>query len=649
MHQVGAICAGAIAALTVAVGPVQAQSTVPAAAPVFETEPFSGSDLIHGKKITEAECAALPSAVWVVADGQRECIRYFHSAGAGGGSEVVISLPQDIVSTNGRGEVKPHDYYIKSTPAQVQDFAVTASRNLGLPYLRLGRPGTHGSSGDHGKRRTPGEIALISAALDAIKARHGYTRFHLLGWSTGGHSAAALMARRTDLGCVVLSSALLSVRSYLAEFGRSEDVTGNKNPVDPIALATQIVARPDLRIFVLTDPDDTVISARSQTAYVKRLAEARLPVRQIFVAARDLSAHLIDIEARQVLAACAKGMADDAIVAKFQNKLPETPPDADDPPLHPLNVLTRGVTVTESQCKGLRTAAWVRVDGTGYCVRYWISTAGASKEDSKPKEGPKEGPKQGAKDEAVVFVHGDIGDFKRPSALNQYSASVTAGRMQRDMHRLSRIYGGPYIAIGRLGTFGSSGDHRKRRTLLEVRVAAAALDVLKETYSLKRFHLAGQSGGGHTVAALVQRRTDVGCAVMAAGVIAVKSRSRDLGKGSSAGTFYDPIDAVESMQQQPGRRLIVLSDPDDQIVSFRSQREFVERVKSKGIPILQISADSGAKNFHGLQSESQRLVIDCAKGLNDDALVARYQNKSAPQGAEGEARASIGAARAKAR
>jgi pimeloyl-ACP methyl ester carboxylesterase len=622
MYHSGAACAAVIAALALAIGPVQAQRNAPKAAPAFETEPFSGSDLLHGKKITEAECAALPSAVWVVVEGQQECIRYFHSAAGGRGPEVIVRLSQDLVSTNGRGEVKPHDYYIKSTPSQTQDFAANWSRNFGLPYLQLGRPGTYGSSGEHGKRRTSGEIAIISAALDAIKARHGYTRFHLLGWSTGGHSAAALMARRTDLGCVVLSSALLSVHSYLAEFGRSEDWTGNKNPVDPIDLVNQITPRPDLRIFVLTDPDDTIISARSQTTYVKRLAEGKLPVRQIFAAATDESAHLLDSQARQVLAACAKGTADDAIVAKFQNKVPETPPDADDPPLHPPNLLTRSVTVTESQCKSLRTAAWVRVDGTGYCVRYWFSKAG------------------GSKDEAIVFVHGDIGDFKKPNTLNQYAASITAGRMQRDMNRLSRIYGGPFIAIGRLGAFGSSGDHRKRRTLLEVRVAAAALDVLKETYGLKRFHLAGQSGGGHTVAALVQRRSDVGCAVMAAGVISVKSRSRDLGKAIASGAFYDPIDAVDSMQHQPGRRLIVISDPDDQIVSFRSQREFVERVNAKTIPILQISADSGAKNFHGLHTESQRLVIDCAKGLDDQALVARYQNKPAPLRAEAEARTS---------
>ncbi len=102
-------------------GPVQAQRTAPTAAPAFETEPFSGSDLIHGKKITEAECQALPSAVWVVADGQRECIRYFHSAAAGGGSEVIIRLSQDLVSTNGRGEAKVHGCYVKATPTSVHD------------------------------------------------------------------------------------------------------------------------------------------------------------------------------------------------------------------------------------------------------------------------------------------------------------------------------------------------------------------------------------------------------------------------------------------------------------------------------------------------------------------------------------------------
>jgi hypothetical protein len=348
---------------------------------------------------------------------------------------------------------------------------------------------------------------------------------------------------------------------------------------------------------------------------VRRASAAGLPVQQIFAAATDPGAHDLWRAGLLVAADCARGVKDDAIVSKYQNKMPETPPDADDPPLNAPAVLTRGVTVSESQCETLRNAVWVRVDRSGYCVRYWVSTAG------------------GSKDEAVVFVHGDLGDPKAPTNLNRYAALITAGRMQRDVQRWSRVYGGPYIAIGRLGAFGSMGDHRKqRRSLLEIRVVAAALDELKVRHGLKRFHLAGQSGGAHTVAGLAQMRADVGCAVMAAGDISVKTRARDSGRKIDAviKALYDPIDHVAAMQHQPGRRMIVMSDPDDQLVSYHSQREFAERVRAKSLPILQVSADSGTENFHGLHNESQSMAIDCAKDMDDSALIAKYQNKATP-------------------
>jgi dienelactone hydrolase len=592
-----------------------AQSIAPTTLPKFETEPFSGAELLRGKRITEAECAALPGAVWVTVDQQGECIRYYHSTAGGSGSELAVSFSTEVASTNARGEVKPYDFYVKQTPAAMQDRMAGWSRSLKMPYLYLARPGSYGSSGEYARRRTPREIDVIAAALDAIKSRHGYTRLHLAGYSEGGHAAAALLARRSDLGCVVLASSLLSVRSRLAEAGRDQDVTGNKHPVDPAALVDQVAKRPDLRLIVVTDSDDVVVSARSQTAYVRRASVAGLPVQQIFAAATDSSAHDLWRTGLSVAADCARGVRDDAIVFKYQNKVPETPPDGDDPPLNAPGVLTRGVTVNESQCKTLRSAVWVRVDGAGYCVRYWISTAG------------------GSKDEAVVFVHGDLGDPKTPSGLNRYAALMTAGRMQRDVQRWSRVYGGPYIAIGRLGAFGSMGDHRKqRRSLLEIRVVTAALDELKLRHDLKRFHLAGQSGGAHTVAGLAQTRADVGCAVMAAGDISVKTRARDSGRKIDAGikALYDPIDHVAAMQHQPGRRMIVVSDPDDQIVSFHSQREFAERVRAKSLPVLQVSADSGTENFHGLHNESQSMAIDCAKDMDDSALVAKYQNKATP-------------------
>src|SRR5712671_617317 len=612
MYRTVALLACASYALVVGLAATHAQSPA-RPAPKFESEPFSGSELLNGKRITEIECADLAGAVWVEADRKGECIRYYHSNAGGSGTAAVFFLGPDLVSVNGRGEAKPYDFYLKETAASLQAGSANWSRNLGLPYVHLARPGAEGSSGEHGQRRTPREIELVSAALDAIKSRHDHTRIHIVGYGEGGHTAAALMAKRSDLGCVVLASGLLSLRSVLAERGRTIDVTGIKAPVDPITLVDRIAKRPELRIFVVTDPDDITISARSQTMYTNRLAAAGLPVRQIFAAAPDVNAHGLFRAGREIAASCAKGMAEEAIVAKHQNKLPDTRPDADDPPLHAADVITRGVKLNEAQCKGIAMALWVHAEGRNFCVRYWLSTAGGNKE------------------EAEVFFEGDLGDNNKPAGvLNASAARATAGGVQREAHAWSRVFGGPYVSVGRLGAFGSSGNHtHERRTLLEARVAMAALDSLKERHGFKRFHLVGQSGGGHTVAALTQLRSDIGCAVMASGVVAVKSRAHDLGKQATTAA-YDPIDHVATMRDQPGRRMIVLTDPDDRTVSFHSQREFVERVRSRGLPILHITAAAGDENFHGLASIGRRLAADCAENVDDETLIKRYQTKTAP-------------------
>jgi pimeloyl-ACP methyl ester carboxylesterase len=288
-------------------------------------------------------------------------------------------------------------------------------------------------------------------------------------------------------------------------------------------------------------------------------------------------------------------------------------PAADDAPLHRADTLDRGIVVGQNECEILTPALWLDVAGRGFCVRYWVSTAG------------------GSRDEAMLYIHGDIGSRKQgKTALNDYGARITAARLQRDADRWSRAYGGPYIAIGRVGALGSTGHHlRERRTLLEVRVVMAALDAFKQRYGLNRFHVVGQSGGGHTVAALLQKRTDLGCAVMASGSLAVKSLHRDRGGLTNAKVqaSYDPIEFVHTMQYRPGQRMIVISDPDDRVVSFRSQQEFVDRVKTKGLPILHVTAAASGERSHSLSSAGRRLAIDCAKGVDDNTLMTRYQNK----------------------
>src|SRR5262245_7085308 len=208
-------------------GVALAQTATPTVPPGFATETFSRTELLSGTWITETACAALPTAVWVVVGGQGECIRYYHSDAGGSGREALVYFSADVVTVNGRSEVRPNELYLKESPATSQNSSTGWSRNLKMPYLVLGRPGTFGSSGEHAKRRAAREIDVVSAALDAIKAKHGYARLHVIGYAEGGHAAAALLARRTDVGCVVLASALISLRDWLTESDRSEDVTGN--------------------------------------------------------------------------------------------------------------------------------------------------------------------------------------------------------------------------------------------------------------------------------------------------------------------------------------------------------------------------------------------------------------------------------------
>src|SRR5262245_3426579 len=153
MRYIAAVLVCPLFALGLMPDAALAQSVAPATVPKFETEPFSGAELLGGKRITQAGCAALPGAVWVAVDQQGECIRYYHSIAGGSGPEVVVFFSTEVASTKARGEVKPYDFYVKQTPAAMQDRSAGWSRSLRMPYLYLGRPGSYGSSGEHARRQ----------------------------------------------------------------------------------------------------------------------------------------------------------------------------------------------------------------------------------------------------------------------------------------------------------------------------------------------------------------------------------------------------------------------------------------------------------------------------------------------------------------
>src|SRR6185369_16746722 len=73
------------------------------------------------------------------------------------------------------------------------------------------------------------------------------------------------------------------------------------------------------------------------------------------------------------------------------------------------------------------------------------------------------------------------------------------------------------IYLARIGVDGTSGDHKSRKTLLELHLMNAALDAIKRRYGFLGFHLVGQSGGSKLVGGLIGLRRDVACAVSGSG------------------------------------------------------------------------------------------------------------------------------------
>lgn len=184
----------------------------------------------------------------------------------------------------GYARTSPH-----GLPLWAEQVAVGADRT----FLTLGRPGVYGSSGDHQQRRRPREVAVVDAALTALMDAFGWRRCDVAGLSGGGHLVAALLARRSDIGRAVIASGNVSVRQRNRENGREHDITGATDFVDPIDLVADVARHPPDTLIVLTDPEDTVVSAACQTAYVDALRRAGVAVDHRLVRALEPTHHVL--------------------------------------------------------------------------------------------------------------------------------------------------------------------------------------------------------------------------------------------------------------------------------------------------------------------------------------------------------------------
>jgi pimeloyl-ACP methyl ester carboxylesterase len=283
-------------------------------------------------------------------------------------------------------------------------------------------------------------------------------------------------------------------------------------------------------------------------------------------------------------------------------------------------------TITKSECSAKKDAVWVesRWTGKGFfggdtkeeaagCIRYF--------------------PSNNAKlaDTAVLFLHGDVLSDSFTDRKN-YERTANSRAQTSLAQKMSATIGMPVIRIARPGTFGSTGaDHGQRRMEIEARLVDAAVTAIREKYGYSRISIAGQSGGGGLVAALLTLgRTDLDCAVVSSGAASVKTRMQDMnpdwywrGKdatGNPLASVYDPIDHVGAIKPDSRRRVFIVGDPRDAIVSFRSQTEFYNKLQSSNVQAVLLTAESKEPKHHVLTATSQWVAGWCKAGLSDQGM-----------------------------
>jgi hypothetical protein len=268
-------------------------------------------DMLHGLTMTRPQCIAIAQAVWVNADGQDFCVRYYLSIAGGEGPMPVVFLQGDKfgkldIATNSYPAVPQDQKYDIDT----DDLIKTAdgfSRMAKTNAIYLARIGVDGTSGNHVARKTLLELHLMNAALEAIKQRHGFAGFHLVGQSGGSKLIGGLIGLRRDIACAVFGSGPLSepVNNKTAAPGRSYF-----DAADAISVAAR---NPSLRPFVITDPMDKKVAINKQTSYVEKMRRQGRQVPQFLVQAIDDDHHGTVEYSRLVAAGCILGRSDEEI------------------------------------------------------------------------------------------------------------------------------------------------------------------------------------------------------------------------------------------------------------------------------------------------------------------------------------------------
>ncbi|QJI27183.1 alpha/beta hydrolase [Pseudomonas sp. ADAK18] len=249
------------------------------AAPCVLALDDSSMPLLWNTPADKATCNDPDSALWVEFAQDEDCIRYFAGASLDHAPVVIVMFHGD---RNIEMHRAPEAIRGNTLAAKVQQ-AKALSKRAGVPLVIVARPGTYGSSGNHGQRRQAREFIALNGALDELRERYGIGQFVLLGHSGGATVAAALLTLgRDDVKCAVMTSGAFALvqRAQMIRQNKGlpsrpgRDTNGLLHPYDPGQHIDGIVAAPKRQLFVVGNIDDQVAPFVLQEGFFRALIKA---------------------------------------------------------------------------------------------------------------------------------------------------------------------------------------------------------------------------------------------------------------------------------------------------------------------------------------------------------------------------------------
>ncbi|MBS0241690.1 MAG: prolyl oligopeptidase family serine peptidase [Proteobacteria bacterium] len=280
---------------------------------------LGGADALAGVK--EA-CEADPDRVWVSVEERGDCIKFYPTGGLGKSRQAVLYFEGDIPASY-RHQLEKLTSYLDN----LRRVLGVLAQSYRVPYVLVARPGTFGSTGDHGERRKEREYRVMLAAVEALKARFRLDAVSLAGQSGGATIVGALLTLGLDgVKCAVPASGGFDLNRMLDFHAHRLGITGRHREF-PASLADSFNVmdhvrdvKPDARrrVFIVGDSGDQITPFDQQKRFAEALRTAGHSSRVIAATGSGSEHHGLAATALKVAGLCTAGASDAAIEAAAQ-------------------------------------------------------------------------------------------------------------------------------------------------------------------------------------------------------------------------------------------------------------------------------------------------------------------------------------------